>query len=275
MPGQQARWTRLHGWVRRAGPAAFDVLQSIIAIGGVFIVVLINIPWLQETLEGIGFGDTNKLTLSVITVLLASTYYEVASGKRQERREIDRHFADPMDVYPVLQQRMRAIRRPEERTLDVIGMSLYTAWPTIRFWLARPELAGWKVRLAAVVDADWDGDGHSAPIPPIPRGWFAESRSNLDNIAETARGPEVLGRGISLEAYGYTFMPVVHGFRLGNGDLFYSILLWRDDRISREGYSYEFVPAEDRSASAMATREMFDSWFQRACRSTWPSPEAG
>jgi hypothetical protein len=36
------------------------------------------------------------------------------------------------------------------------------------------------------------------------------------------------------EAYGYTFVPVVHGFRLGNGDLLWSILMWgADGRISR------------------------------------------
>ncbi|MQA98481.1 MAG: hypothetical protein GEV11_29245 [Streptosporangiales bacterium] len=239
MPAQPSRWNRLHEWARRAGPATFDVLQSIIAIGGVLIVLLIHIPWLQNAFERLGFGDTNKLTLTVITVLLASTYYEVASGKRRAgREEIDRHFPDPMDVYPVLQERMRTIRRPEERTLDVIGMSLYTAWPTIRFLLARPDLAGWKIRLAAVVDV------------------------------------HLRARNITLEAYGYDFMPVVHGFRLGNGDLFYSILLWQDDgRIGREGYSYEYVPAEDNSASASATREMFDSWLHRACHSPWPTPD--
>lgn len=59
----------------------------------------------------------------------------------------------------------------------------------------------------------------------------------------------------------------------GNGDLFYSILMWDENhRISREIYSFEYQPAEDQSASAEWMREIFESWFTRACRDQWPLP---
>jgi hypothetical protein len=66
-------------------------------------------------------------------------------------------------------------------------------------------------------------------------------------------------------------MPVVHGFRLGNGDLFFSTLSWdKNGKIGVGDYSYEHVPREDESPSAMATREVFSSWFQRAISQAWP-----
>ena len=168
-----------------------------------------------------------------------------------------------MDVYPILLDRARSIIRKEEKVLDVIGMTLYTAWPSIRFWLNRPEMAGWKVRFAAVVDAT----DMSRLVPPE---WFEESRSNLDQIAELAEVKAVKERGIHLEAYGYDFVPVLHGYRLGNGDLFYSVLMWDSDgRIGREVYSYEYIECTNHSPSAQAAREVFDSWFKRACRKPW------
>ena len=57
---------------------------------------------------------------------------------------------------------------------------------------------------------------------------------------------------IILEAYGYGFAPTIHGFRLGNGDLFHSLLLWDEaiGQLSLDGYSYEFISCEDQSESA-------------------------
>jgi hypothetical protein len=73
------------------------------------------------------------------------------------------------------------------------------------------------------------------------------------------------GGNIKIETYAYDFMPVIHGFRLGNGDLFYSILSWQaDGKIGRESYSYQYIACDDNSTTALAIREIFDSWFERA-----------
>lgn len=77
-------------------------------------------------------------------------------------------------------------------------------------------------------------------------------------------------RRITIQTFGYDFAPALHGYRLGNGDLFYSIVLWQPDgNLGYEGFSYEFVPHEDHSPSAMAIRGVFESWFQRATQTAW------
>lgn len=60
-------------------------------------------------------------------------------------------------------------------------------------------------------------------------------------------------------------MPAVHGFRLGNGDVFVSTLRWRDKgRLGKHRFPYEYVPAYDVSPEADAARALFRSWFERA-----------
>jgi hypothetical protein len=263
---------RLQTWLSSSGAAFVDALQTVVALGGLLAVVALQIPWLQDPLERMGAGDGTAIALTVLMVVIVSLYYEVKGvGRRITRAEKafaapQTHFPDPMDVYPVLLDRIRSIRRDEDKYLDVIGMTLYTAWPTIRFWLARSEMSGWTIRLAAAVHTD---EMPNCAAGLIPAEWFAESHANLAGI-QAQQGGDGWARAIRLEAYGYDFMPVFHGFRLANGDLFYSVLHWQDDgKIGREGYSYEFISCEDHSPSAQALRGTFDSWFARCCRTPW------
>jgi hypothetical protein len=169
-----------------------------------------------------------------------------------------------MDLYPILLQRIAAVSRSEDKVLDVIGMTLYTAWPSIRFWMNRTDLNGWTVNFTAVSHGDQGVTAH------VPSGWFREARGNLNTICEFAESSTTQAKKINLQAFGYDFMPSLHGYRLGNRDLFYSILLWQGDgKIGMDGYSYEFVPHEDISLSAEAIREVFDSWFRRATAIPW------
>ncbi|HEX6498724.1 MAG TPA: hypothetical protein VF054_06785 [Micromonosporaceae bacterium] len=249
---------------------ALDFSQSVVTIGGVVLIILLQIPWLGGFFELIGISNSTAFTQTVVVVVLASLILQLrAVGQAVARVPRDnRHFADPMDVYPVLLERVRAVKRPEDMVLDVLGMTLYTAWPSVHFWLERPELNGWTVRLCAVALAE-DRLSHL-----VPEEWFQESLINLNQVFEQSRSVVLRRRGIVLEAYGYDFMPALHGFRLGNGDIFYSILRWQPDgRIGRDSYSYEFVPCDDRSQSAEAIRAVFGSWFDRACRHPWPAVE--
>jgi len=259
------RRSRLQYHLKIVTNKVVEILQVIVAVGGLLLAVALQIPWLRKPLERIGLEDTGGTIQTILVFVVVAAFFEVRSlrstldGTREQR-----HFANPIDVYPVLLSRMRSISRKEEKKLDVLGMTLYTAWPTITFWLNQPELSGWTIRLTAVLYSDKGIAGL------IPREWFQESVSNLKSVAEAAKVPSVIRRDITLEPYGYDFMPVVHGFRLGNGDLFFSILSWQDDgRIGRESYSYEYIPCEDHSESAQAMRAVFDSWFERARKTPW------
>jgi hypothetical protein len=169
-----------------------------------------------------------------------------------------RHFVDPIMMYPFLVERAESLEGAE-RSLDIIGMTLYTAWTTLKFWILRPETTNWSVRLAAVLDLD---DRMSHWVPEI---WRDEAEIYLADIVETAELRDVISRRIQLRAYAYDFVPTVHGYRLGNGDMFISFLKWQDDnRLGKRGYTYEFIPGTEQSVSAQAFRDLFDSWFERA-----------
>jgi hypothetical protein len=129
--------------------------------------------------------------------------------------------------------------------------------------LNRPELNGWTCRLTAVTKASQD----LARL--VPDEWFDESVKNLSEVYRFSQLPGIRQRNITLRPYSYDFMPVIHGFRLGNGDLFYSILCWQGSKIGRDSYSYEFVPCDDVTPSAKAIRAVFDSWFTRSCATPW------
>lgn len=252
--------------IKRASERVVSFLQVLIAVVGLIVVVLLHISGLDDPLKKIGLNDPTAFTGSVVTVVVVSIFFDVRSLVARRSEPINRHLADPMEVYPLLLERIKRISRTEEKVLDVIGMTLYTAWPSIRFWLNRPDLSGWTVRFTAVIGDKSHLSNH------VSETWFHEAQSNLENICNFAKSSMIQMQHINLQAFGYDFMPSLHGYRLGNGDLFYSILLWQDDgKISIDGYSYEFVPSEDKSPSADGIRRVFDSWFKRATATPWIS----
>jgi hypothetical protein len=263
---EQLRRRRIRQLLRRVSTRTIAYTQAIVAAGGLLVIVMLRIPWLASVLKRIGFSDFGIVVQTVIVIVLVSIFFDVRVllERTDQIPDEQRHCADPMAVYPLLQERMEKTTRQEEKRLDILGISLYTAWPSIRFWLDHPELNGWTVRLTAVAHRD------RRLAEYVPLNWFRESRTNLDDIHETAQRQTFKERRITIEAYGYDFMPVLHGYRIGNGDLFYSILSWQSDgKMGRDGYSYEYVPATDKSASAQAIREIWDAWFRRAMTTPW------
>jgi hypothetical protein len=260
---RQRIWRRLQQLVE----SSVEGIKIIIAVGGLALVILLSIPWLSGPLAKIGLTSSTSFDQDVLAVIVVAIFFDVRRLIAKKPQD-PHHFPDPMAVYPVLQERISSITRKEEKKLDVLGMTLYTAWPSIRFWLNRPEFNGWTVRLSALAGNEVALGSH------VPATWFREARSNLDSVMEYASAPSTLERKINLQAYEYDFMPSLHGYRLGNGDLFYSILYWDENGLlSLDNYSYEFVSADNFSPSAIAIRQVFQSWFERATKTLW-SPTA-
>lgn len=252
--------------LRATGTRLLEATQSIVVVGGLVIVVALQIPWLNDQLTEIGLSGTAKIVDSLVIFVLAAVFLEVRALARKvvEPEPLGLHLRDPMDVYPILLRRAGEIVRSDEKRLDVIGMTLYTAWPSINFRLSRPEFRGWTVRMAAAASVT----GTAAAM--VPAEWVPEAQRFLSEIENASQRADLRAQKVVLEAYTYDFVPALHGYRLGNGDLFYSILKWdRSGAISRDGFTYEYVPAEDRSASAEAIRAVFDSWLVRACATRW------
>ncbi|MBO0808756.1 MAG: hypothetical protein J2P32_10705 [Actinobacteria bacterium] len=250
--------------IRHESERALSLLQVIVAAGGLIVVVLLSIPWLDGPLRKAGFTRPGPLSQAILTLVVVSIFFEVRRLAARKPASQRRHFSDPIDVYPVLLEHVQAIGRKEEKVLDVLGLTLYTAWPSIRFWLVRPELNGWTMRFTAIAAGSGELSAH------LPGSSVRDAQANLDSIVDYADSDGGAGKNVTLKAFCYDFMPSLHGYRLGNGDLFYSILHWRPDgKLSLDDFSYEFVPRDDHSKSADSIREIFDSWFRRATVTEW------
>jgi hypothetical protein len=138
--------------IRRGPERVLSFTEVTLAAGGLIIVVLLSIPWLDDPLKKLGFTTPGPLSQAILTIVVVSIFFEVR--RLTERRPVSqlKHFPDPMDVYPVLLERVQATGRKEEKVFDVLGLTLYTAWPSIRFWLNRSDLNGWTMRFTAIAD---------------------------------------------------------------------------------------------------------------------------
>lgn len=98
--------------------------------GGLLIVLLLKIPWLKDALGRVGIKDGSGLSQTLILIVLAAIFIEVRTVAQRvdDMPSEQKHFADPLDVYPILLERIKSIGRKEEKRLDVLGMALYTAW---------------------------------------------------------------------------------------------------------------------------------------------------
>jgi hypothetical protein len=261
----KVKWRKIAHLLRECSEQIGTLFKPVFVVVGLLLVVALEIPWLQPLYKRFGFDSLESLGVPVITFILVLVYFDVRSMSVRQVSPSDRHFADPLSLHAVLEQRMRRITRREEKTLDVLGIDLSTISPLLTPWFRRREMDGWTVQLCAMVDELGVQQNF------VPSDWSSESRKSLDRALNARDELVASGRKIDIRTYAYDFMPVVHGFRLGNGDLFVSTLSWdKNGRIGGGDYSYEHVPCEDESPSAMATREVFSSWFNRAISQAWP-----
>lgn len=227
---------------------------------GVGLLILLQVPWLDTPLNLIGIRDSDTFRTIVVTLVLTGMLLEMRElGRTVRSHEMRQHFADPRDMYQFMLKRADGITSRRKRQLDVLGLTLYSAWPTISFWLQQTTLRDWTIRFATLKSSG------SAAHAWVPDDWPSESAANVSAIRKFVESASLEQRRISIEIAEYDFVPGIHGFRLGNGDVFISSLLWQEDRrLGKPGFSYEYVPASDDSVGAIALRRLFDNWFDRA-----------
>src|ERR1700733_6001335 len=111
--------------IKRTSERVVSFLQILIAVVGLIAVILLNISWLDGPFEKIGINDPTAFTGAVVTVIVVSIFFDVRSLVTRRSEPENRHFSDPIEVYPLLLERIGRISRSEEKVLDVIGMTLY------------------------------------------------------------------------------------------------------------------------------------------------------
>jgi hypothetical protein len=167
------------------------------------------------------------------------------------------------EVYPRLYETLTHVQKSEMKTLDVLGLTLYTAWPNIKAWLDRDgsPLSGWTVSLR-VLDPAWLTTGNS-----FDESWAVESQSLIADVrAYKADNASSLSRhetSISIRTYSLT--PAFHGFRVSDSTYFISFMRWdhKTGRFARPLHGYEVILRGDSSPRASQYKQLFDDWVQR------------
>ena len=214
--------------------------------------LLLQIPGLDDRLAKLGLESSPELRTVVLLLLLTSILLELRHLKRSVTPSSAgrMQYPDPGEMYEALVEKAKAITEPEHREIEVLGLTLYSAWNQLSIFLERPEVNGWTVKLAVL------SEDETFQRPWIPDSWPEESMTTVNRIREfrDSQGKE---HHHMIELFEYEFAPAVHGFRLGNGDVFVSTLLWLPEgRLGKHRFSYDYVPARDFSPGGAATRKL-------------------
>lgn len=238
--------------------------QAKVAIALGAFLVLLQVPGIQNVGETLGLDSSRELLIAIGALLLTSILLELRQLKRRISPAItDRqHYSDPNDMYNALRERAGELADADQLEIDVLGLTLYSAWPQLEPFLRGVVKDTWTVKFATLAE-----NGTAA------RGWVPDSwpRESGTTVAQVQQFKSRQGKDHHhvIEIYEYDFTPAVHGFRLGNGDVFISILRWEEEqpgeiRLGKHRFSYDYVPAHDASAEAVAARTLFRNWFDQA-----------
>lgn len=238
--------------------------QAVLAIALGALLLLVQIPPVERLVEDTALENSSQLRTAIGVILLSSILLELRQLKRRVTPVIsDReHYPDPAEMYDRLKEKLGSLADPNANQdhwrIEVLGLTLDSAWPVLEHFLERTDVYNWTIRLAtmskdATETRKW-----------VPEGWPKESETTVGQVMEF-KARQQNKHHHDIKVFEYEFVPVVHGFRLGNEDVFLSTLRWRPEgTLGEHRFVYDYFPAHDFSAEATAARELFRNWFAQA-----------
>lgn len=169
-----------------------------------------------------------------------------------------RMFPDIGSVIRHIQAESSQLRR-RDRSLEVLGLTLNTAWPQLVTWLISSGTTHWRIRLHCL-DPDF-----LRGCAELPDHWAEEVERIRGRIGRTLEQEKlaIQEQQIQFDVEYYACVPIVHGFRCGNGDIYISYLQWTSSGAPRPFEFYELVRHDDNTERAEYYRLLFDSWLER------------
>jgi hypothetical protein len=168
-------------------------------------------------------------------------------------------------VYPHLLGALESGGRGRRRSLEVLGLTLYTAWPQIHAWISEGSAHDLDITLYCLEPEFIVGQSNW-----IPQYWENHAKAQIDSIRRFTEenAQDIKARSIAINLIRYSGFPAIHGFRLGSGELFISFSWWSGDFGNRHlgdpNHFYERFRADDRSARAEEYRSLFGNWIDEA-----------
>ncbi|MFZ0772222.1 MAG: hypothetical protein WCA49_25035 [Candidatus Sulfotelmatobacter sp.] len=235
-----------------------------------------SIDSVRTWMQGHGLG---RDVPAVVGIALAATMFVLVSFQ-QQLRQVAKRLGDfspsassriirggIKDVYPELQKILAELGAgsSSERSLDVLGLTLFTAWPMLLqpgLSSAEGALRGWRVNVFLLCPDFIKSN------PCFSAAWALQAEAQLLAIKEFATNNAQLLKELKtdLAVTKYKFFPAVHGFRTGAGHLLISYIHWNGTSLEGPTQFYEFFQPSDKSARASLYRDLFGNWIERAKR---------
>ena len=164
------------------------------------------------------------------------------------------------EVLRDLERAMKRVQSPEHRSFTVIGLTMLFAGPVLQRWLRAEDTAilrGWKIRVYMLSPEFLRGDNYFDP------SWAQTADTYANQIR--ALITEAAEIGVDLTLICYPLRPVLHGFLLGNGELYVSFCWWdvRQGVVSLPQQFYDHFGPEDLSERAQKYRALFKNSMQQ------------
>lgn len=254
------------------------VVQVLVALPALLLLAGYAIPPLRARLESIGLIDASSVVplIGVLLAVAVSSLDDIFKAISTSATEIKRLTpassliikGGKAEVFEKLGPMLRNLKG-SQKTLDVLGLTLFAAWPQLKSFLETTDVDGWKLRLLCL-DPSFRSRAPetdaAAPVPGLSDAWLMEAAAHMRSVQAYVHEhrEELAARRISIGVFGYKAFPVIHGFRLGDGALIMSWLQWDRSELSKPHHFYELFPSTDHSARANEFRKLFDNWFDHA-----------
>ncbi|MVN22876.1 hypothetical protein [Mucilaginibacter arboris] len=253
-----------------------DIIKKVWRYGEITLIIisaLVLVGWtispVKNWLVRNGIFDQSTIydIVALTTVLLISIISELKNAIKELSKKLDKFNRESnsqiiengiLQVYPNLNSILASIDNKREKTLDVIGLTLYSAWPQIQAWLFSVHPHDWKIRLY-ILDSDYIKENSMT----IPSKWIKEAESAKDQIEYFIEEKKDLLANIATELTlkPYSNLPAIHGFKIGDGSLYISFSHWSEKNLVDDPhYFYEYFHCEDKTTRAKAYRNLFDNW---------------
>lgn len=167
------------------------------------------------------------------------------------------------EIYPSIMECITDIKKDSEKSLTVLGLTLYTAWPNLKQWFNDESTRNWSVSMCCL-NPDFLRTNHEC----FNQEWIELANAQCHAIEGQLkhRSKDLTERRMKLELIKYNHFPAVHGFQLGNGALFISFIHWskHGSFLDDPHQFYEYFAPSDKSLRAESFRGLFANWEKKA-----------
>ncbi len=189
-----------------------------------------------------------------------SNYIKTLSKETTTPAASPRIYSGVREIYGPLTTILREANH-ENLTLDVLGLTLFSAWPMFLDPAIRDGLLrAWRLNIY-VLSPDFIRNS-----PFFPDGWVHESEAKLKLIEKFAAAHSNPVDGPRITVVKYSRFPAIHGFRTQSGHLFISYIHWNsaENLLDDPHHFYEEFSPEDKSDRASQYRSLFQNWIEHA-----------